>query len=337
MTGFPVSGRLTTEDGNVMNTPIAPLRYLSRTLLATTAVVSVVVLTLALVVSAAGSARAQSGSLDGDSLGAQGEPHLYLAQQGEDRIAAVPLGGGPVSTVDTVVDGLESPQGVTVADGTVFISERSPHRVVSVPTGGGEPTELAADLNSPRGLLVVGDRLFIADSANDRVISVPVTGGEVSIVADEDDGLDSPRDLAIDGDTLFIADRQHNRVLTVPVDGGSVTELVTFDSEVGYLEVSDGLLYISDREDTVWSVPVTGGTPTVLTTGLDSVSGLAVSGDSLLISERGEGRVLAQPLSGGDPETLLEMDHVYDIAVGPGPCTGSACLPVVGSLFGSLG
>lgn len=131
-------------------------------------------------------------------------------------------------------------------------------------------------------------------------------------------------------------------MVTVPLAGGDADDVevlyASHGTELGYLEVSDGLVYFSEwNGTTLWSISVEGGGPTEMATGLSEVRGLAVSEGTLIISEKGAERVLTMPTAGGEPEVYVESVEAYDVAVEPAPCTELTCLPVVGSVFGSLG
>ena len=317
-----------------MSAPTSPIIRPSRLLTVMAAVVAVVTLALASMVATAASARAQAGELTGSSVG-QADPVLLIAQRSLDQISSVPLAGGPESVV---AESVNDPQGVTRHGDTLFVSEQD-GRVVSVPMGGGDVTEVATELSSPRGLVVAGDMLYIADSANNRVVSVPVGGGDMEIVAEGD--LNSPRGLAVSGNALFIADRQNNRVVSVPLGGGETTEVAAFDMEIGYLAVSGDTLYASGMDGAVWSMPVAGGEPTEFVTGLAGIRGIAAYDGILYIGETGlqdvDDRVLAKPLDGGELTIVAEVEGINDLAIGAEPCTDWSCVPLLGSLFGSLG
>lgn len=301
------------------------------------ALVAVVVLVLAMVVAAAASARAQNGEIP-DPTGAADVPVLLIAQRDQGQVGSVPLTGGPVSVA---AENVEQPQGVIRHGDTLFVSEAgfSDGRVVSVPVSGGEVTEVAADLNSPRGLLVVGQTLYIAESSENRVVSVPVGGGEVKEIVS---GLDSPRDLDVVGDTLFIADRHNDRVVTAPLSGGAPTEFKAFDEEIGYLAVSGGMLYAAAMEGTVWSMPVadSDAEPEVVVSGLSGIRGLAIHGDTLYMGEAGgadsDDQIVSVPVTGGTPTVVAEVPGINDIAIGGGSCSQWSCVPLLGSLLGSL-
>lgn len=69
--------------------------------------------------------------------------------------------------------------------------------------------------------------------------------------------------------------------------------------------------------------------------------GIAAHGGTLYLGEAGgadeDDRVIAAPLDGGDTSPVADVVGINDLTIAVDPCSGSSCLPVVGSLFGSLG
>lgn len=145
--------------------------------------------------------------------------------------------------------------------------------------------------------------------------------------------------MAVSGDTLYIADRGNDRVVSVPIAGGTQTEVASGLTGPFAVDVSDGVLYISENAGmSVVSVTTSGDDPQEIRLN-GYPMGIAVSGDTIYVTSPVEDAVWSVPAAGGDITTVIEGLGGYPvaIAVGPAPCSGSSCLPVVGSLFGSLG
>nr|CRL68769.1 gluconolactonase [Mycolicibacterium komanii] len=69
-----------------------------------------------------------------------GDGRALVAESGAGRVVAVGAG------TETVVDGLQKPQGVAIADGVLYIVDAGAKEVVAVNLAGGERTTIASDL-----------------------------------------------------------------------------------------------------------------------------------------------------------------------------------------------
>ena len=143
---------------------------------------------------------------------------------------------------------LDTPAGLAIAAGLLYVADEANHRVREINIGGGGIRTIAgngvpaysetdtiaasAKLNRPRGVALTDDRarLFIADAFNDRVRVVHLPTGRIrSFAGMADDAyngeghdagetaLASPSDVAVFGDLLFIADTDHQIVWRTPL------------------------------------------------------------------------------------------------------------------------
>ncbi len=163
-------------------------------------------------------------------------------------------GGGPGSDTTVALETeLRGPTGVAAAaDGSVYVTERSGHRLRRVDPDGGIVTMagdglpgfegdggLAAEarLNEPAGLALAGGVLYIADSRNQRVRALDLSSGTIRTVAGaggtgfSGDGspavdalLHDPVAVAVTEDrrVLFIADSANNRIRMVRLETGII-------------------------------------------------------------------------------------------------------------------
>jgi RHS repeat-associated protein len=275
---------------------------------------------------------------------------LYIAEQGSHRVRRV----DPDGTISTFAGGrgagfsgdggpaaeaqLFHPRGVAVgSDGSLYIADRSNHRVRRVsPNGlidtlagdgqrdfggdGGSATD--AQLNSPRDVAVAPDGgVYIADTGNRRVrrvgpdgtISTAAGSGRAAFARDggpaTDAGL-SVWGIAVGSDaSVYIADRNNNRVRRVSPDG--IINTVAGSGTRGYS--GDGGPAI--EADLNW--------PSSVAIGADSSIYLAEHHNSRVrrLSPSGTITTLAgtgEAGSGGDsgPATEAQLDEPYGVAVG---------------------
>lgn len=190
------------------------------------------------------------------------EGRLVVADRDERRIWRIdPANGSMTALAGTGLnaaspDGtpateasLQDPRGVAVdADGTVYFTERTGHRVRYI-DGNGDLQTLAgtgvegfsgdggpavdAQIGAPGGLGIGAGILYLADSGNDRIRAIDLDAGTIETVAGNGirgysgDGdlataaaLNFPEDVAATGDgrRIFIADTGNHRVRHVPFD-----------------------------------------------------------------------------------------------------------------------
>lgn len=148
---------------------------------------------------------------------------------------------------------LQDPRGVAVdADGTVYFSELSGHRVRFIGAAGVLRTlagtgadsfsgdggdAAAAEISTPHGLGIAAGILYLADAGNDRIRAIDLDTRTITTVAGNGtrgytgdgvaataSGLNFPADVTPtpDGRRIFIADTRSHRVRHVPFDTGII-------------------------------------------------------------------------------------------------------------------
>ena len=176
---------------------------------------------------------------------------------------------------------LNSPTGVAVSNGNLFIADSGNHviRNVNLSTGiittvagvpqkngvavNGGPATLA-ELFGPRGVATDGaGNIYIADTMNQQVRKVDATTGNISSVAGvagetgNNDGsvaearLNSPLGVAVDssGSIVYIADEGNDLIRVVDEGGVETVEADTLDSPSGVAVDGNGNLYIADTDN----------------------------------------------------------------------------------------
>ena len=178
---------------------------------------------------------------------AGGSNTLYVADQGNNRIRAIDLGGATVSTL-----------------------------AGSATAGQSDGTLAAATFNKPTGLWLSGDgkKLYVADSGSSVIRAIDLVAGTVSTIAGTGsvgaaDGpnlttasFNGPSGISGDGTTLWIADKLNHRIRAVSatatstLTGSSSTPFsdgtfsaATFFQPGGILWVSSGLWYVADTKN----------------------------------------------------------------------------------------
>ena len=164
-----------------------------------------------------------------------------------DGIAGFAGDGGPAGVAQ-----LNSPVGIALAGGILYIADRDNHRirainltngVISTVAGigtlgfsGDSGLASAAQLNFPSGVAVSATTLYIADRDNHRIRSVDLTSGIISTLAgtgtpgfNGDGGLASaallndPVGVAVSGNILYIADQDNHRIRAVDLSSGIIS------------------------------------------------------------------------------------------------------------------
>jgi len=212
----------------------------------------------------------------------------------------------------TTQSGLNLPEGITVAGGKLFVSDRNNNRILiwnSIPTVNDTSADVVvgqkdfissapakpptqAGFNEPEGLWSDGKRLAVADSSNNRVLiwnNIPaVNGAPADVVVGQADftsndiaeppdaqSLGQPADVSSDGKRLFVADRDNSRVLVYqpfPMTNQPAATIVLGQSDFTHGE------------------PNAGGA--ISARGLESPIGISFSRGELFVTDTDNSRVL---------------------------------------------
>ncbi|HEU4636228.1 MAG TPA: Ig-like domain repeat protein, partial [Edaphobacter sp.] len=176
--------------------------------------------------------------------------NLYIAEMGNHRIRKVDPLGNISTVVGTGVQGyggdggsaasalLDSPQGLAVYGGNLYVADTHNHRVRRVDLNAGSISTIAAHLDRPAALAVdlQGD-LFIADEGSHQILRIDAGTGGISTVAGAgiqgyggDKGsaiaalLDSPTGIAVDAvGNIYVADSHNQRVRRIDASTGVIT------------------------------------------------------------------------------------------------------------------
>ncbi|MGA2743050.1 MAG: Ig-like domain repeat protein [Candidatus Sulfotelmatobacter sp.] len=257
--------------------------HLASAPLATTGVVSALLLTLVVTISGRGWRRdAQQKRLFLRSgmvkyVGFRGSFQLFqvlcllLLWPAQSWAAFTILFNGVVSIVDTGSIVLSNPADVVVdTAGNVYLSDTSNSRIVKLAPDGTASvlaiTGLAPALSSPAGLAVdVSGNLYIADAGNARVVKVDSLGNGTP-VSTPSITLSSPQGVAVDASSnIFVSDTGNNRIVEVTAGGTasvlSITGLGTaFNTPLGLALDPAGDLFIADSVNSRIVEVAAGGT-----------------------------------------------------------------------------
>lgn len=211
----------------------------------------------------------------------------------------------------TTQSGLRLPEGIAVAGGKLFVSDRNNNRILiwnKIPTKNGAKANVVvgqADftssvsattrtgLSNPEGLWSDGKRLVVADYDNDRVLiwnKIPKSNGApADVVVGEPDfitadnpeppdaqSLNQPADVSSDGTSLFVADARNNRVLVYnpfPTTNNPAANVVLGQADFTHSDSNAG-----------------NGAPSAQT--LSGPFGVSVIGKQLFVSDDNNSRVL---------------------------------------------
>ena len=150
------------------------------------------------------------GRLGLDSIEAdRGHNRLLIPDSGRGALRAMPLGGGPLSTLAT---GLGRPvDAVPGPDGFVYVAAENAPGLARVPWDGGEPVAVSS-LGDLDDVLAAGLLLYVTDLADGTVRAVDPQSGESRILVT---GVAQPQGLArlADG-RLAVSDSIRGLVLT---------------------------------------------------------------------------------------------------------------------------
>jgi len=191
--------------------------------------------------------------------------NLYIGDQGNNRVRRVSLATGTITTAaGTGVAGfrgdggpataaqLNSPSGVLVGSGNLYIADRANNRVRRVDLATGIITTVAgsgvagsdgdaglatlAQLNAPYGFAIGSGNLYISENLGHRIRRVDLATGTITnfagtgVAGSAGDGgpataaqLNGPVGLAVDSVSLYISDSANSRVRRVDLSTVVIT------------------------------------------------------------------------------------------------------------------
>lgn len=148
--------------------------------------------------------------------------------------------------------------GITTDGASLFLADRSNHRirriviatgVVTTLAGDGTPaflngTGTGAQFNFPSGITTDGTSVFVGDSSNHRIRQIDIASGVVTTLAGDGtpafmDGtgigaqFNNPGGLTTDGSSVFVADSGNQRIRRIVIATGVVTT-VAGDGTLGF-------------------------------------------------------------------------------------------------------
>ena len=155
---------------------------------------------------------------------------LYVADQANDRVVGVPLGGGPVVTVIQLqpVAGKENLDGIGITSDGILVVPDSARGVVNWVETGGRIVKQEGGFVRPTGVWVERDGgILVADEYGNSVVRIAPDGARTVLV----ENLPIVDDVAEDG-------QGHVFVITPVVSGGRLAEIVSGQAR----DVVSGLL-----------------------------------------------------------------------------------------------
>lgn len=198
----------------------------------------------------------------------------------------------------------------------------------SVPTSGGEVTDLATGLGGVNDIAVDETHLYWTEfgllDASGSVKRVPIEGGAVEVLATgtpEGTTFDVffPLGIALDDAFVYWGESAGGgAVRTVPKDGGSVVDIGRGQSiDPSSIALDSTYAYISETGGRVLRLPLAGGSVEELATGLDQPFSMILNGNSLFwVSLLNSGAVSTLPKTGGSVTTLADgLFNPHSVAV----------------------
>jgi hypothetical protein len=256
-------------------------------------------------------------------------------------IAAVPLGGGSITTlVPSNTTTFVFMASMAIDDTSLYWMQgevaRHTGTILKMPIGGGSSVTLASKLLAPVALAVDSSNVYWTDDGTSKklgyVAKVPIVGGGVSTLQS---GQSKAQSIAIDGVNMYWttgAPGSMPNLLQSPLAGGTVTSLAAAAPSCivaagGTVYFANGVTNDAYGDGTVQSVPIGGGSVTTLVsswqftggTGYNSCLALDAANayitGYLTVSDT-TGYVEVVPRAGGTPTTLAStLNNPSAIAV----------------------
>ncbi|MEZ5144902.1 MAG: hypothetical protein R2726_20655 [Acidimicrobiales bacterium] len=180
-----------------------------------------------LVITAAGTTRSLSGSLESPrGVAVLPDLSVLVAENTANRISGIE---GPFGSRPAPVASFPSPEAIAVAaDGAVYVSSLNGGQIARLDVATRTITPVADGFVRPTGLAAQGGAVYVADASEGSITRVGQDGAK-EVVAQN---LGAPTGLAIGPDrTMYVADFVGKRVLKVD-PAGQATELARVDDPV---------------------------------------------------------------------------------------------------------
>lgn len=213
------------------------------------------------------------------------------------------------TVLDPVDEALDTPSGVAVRGGLLWVADPAAGRLLQFTTSGTYVQRWTGfegydGAFRPSAIAVTDERVFVTDVEAGRLISATPSGLLVGVWGDSGaDALIEPRGLAVQGDEVWVADAAAG---VLRVFGGTAGSLLrTVGRGVLKRPVSlafDGEQIVVADEERRQVVTVTGTGVEVHATDYEGElvqpTGVAITGGTLFVSDRGTARLLRATLTG---------------------------------------
>lgn len=230
------------------------------------------------------------------------------------RIAAVPVSGGPVSTV---VSGVPGEYARIATDGVnVYLQTRASASILTVPVDGGQVENLAPTGDYPvSDIATDGINVYWLEN-NASVHQVPTSGGPSVQLSG---GTTQGASLDAGPDSVFWIDMpvfEENTIRKVPIDGGATTTLTDGDTFID-LVVDETSVYYANRSTGIYRMDATGGASERLAPGSDYRTRLAQNTNNLFWLTQNAVSGVSKDGGARAHVALLVSEHLFpnDIAV----------------------
>lgn len=254
---------------------------------------------------------AQIPSPSGLAIDAQS---LYVASYEIGPVYALPIGGGPVRTLDGIGDTTLAINSTSVFTVSGNGGNQPENLVVGcAKTGcGGNYTTVASGQVYVWGVAVDDENVYWTGGG---LFKAPVGGGGPVTALSTAPSADSV--ILLSGGVLYYTaaagPNDGEDLLSIPVGGGTPTVLVPGPSDASVAGIAADCVnvYYGTNQGTLGKVPLGGGAPTTLATGTGFVGfQLAVDADRLYFADTFGGSIEAVPIAGGPVVTLATGQSV---------------------------
>jgi hypothetical protein len=253
------------------------------------------------------------------------ETHVYFTNKGakgtRGSLARVSKSGGEV---ETLVNDLEVPWGVAVANGRVYWSGSKPGYgglgSISLvdKTSIDKPRPVTGALEEPWAIVVRGNRLFLTDLHTRRVSSVALNASvdlnKIATIATTDS---QPTALAVDDTNVYWVDSLPGVISRASLDGGPITMLVARGEKTTGLAIDDTSLYWCEwGGGRIGKVLKAGGGLATLAVNQQGVRSIAVDEQRVYWVHPPSGSIRSISKNGGPIHThATDQKHPYALTV----------------------